>query len=82
MRRFGEISTSMKYKFNELFRENPDGSLTPRTTIRIKSSTFGSGITFGPGVSFGGINIFDFKGADIKAEDENGVLVIKGFYQK
>lgn len=72
----------MKYKFDEIFRENSDGSLTPRRTVRIGSATLGPGVTFGPGVSFSGINIFDFKGADIEAEDKVSVLVIRGFYQR
>lgn len=70
-----------RYKFFEIFRENQDGTLTPTRTIRVGPATFGSSVTFGPGVSFGGINFFDFKGNDIQAEDENGVLVIKGFYR-
>lgn len=72
----------MKYKFNEIFRENPDGTLTPKVTINVGgTATFGSGVTFGPGVSFGGVNFFDFKGSDIEAEKKKGVLVIKGFYR-
>lgn len=70
-----------RYNFYDIFRENPDGTLTPKRTIRLGAATLGSSITFGPGVSFGGINIFQFKGAAIAGEEENGVLVIKGFYQ-
>lgn len=70
-----------RYNFNDIFRENPDGSLTPKRTIRLGAATFGSSVTFGQGVSFGGVNIFQFKGADIAGEEEGGILVIKGFYQ-
>jgi len=70
-----------KFSFDKIFIENPDNTLTPRTNIRIGAATFGPGITFGPGVAFGGINIFDFKGYDIEADDAGGVLVIKGFYK-
>lgn len=71
----------MRYNFNQLFRENPDGSLTPRFNIKIGGVTFGPSITFTKGVSFSGINVFDFKGSDIEVEQEGDVLVIKGFYR-
>ena len=70
-----------RYKFWEIFHENPGGTLTPIKTIRVGPATFGSSVTFGPGVSFGGVNFFDFKGNDIQAEEDNDVLIIKGFYR-
>lgn len=71
----------MKYRFDEMFEENVNGALTPKRTVRIGPAVFGTSVTFRPGVSFGGVNIFDFKGFDIEADEENGVLVIKGFYK-
>lgn len=72
-----------RFLFNEIFSENPaDNSLTPIRTIRIGSATFGSSVTFRQGVYFGGVNVFEFKGKDIEADEEGDVLVIKGFYQK
>ena len=70
----------MKYKFGELFEEK-DGTLIPKKTIKLKSVILSPSITFRQGVSFGGINIFEFKGMDIEAEDVAGTLVIKGFYK-
>ncbi|MBU0578223.1 hypothetical protein KJ742_06435 [Patescibacteria group bacterium] len=70
-----------RYNFNDIFRENADGTLTPKRTIQLGAATLGSSVTFGQGVSFGGVNIFQFKGADIAGEEDSGVLVIKGFYQ-
>ena len=71
----------MKYNFNQIFLENPNGTLTPRLTVQIGGAIFGPQVNFGPGVSFGGVNIFDFKGFPIEAEEENGILIIKGFYK-
>lgn len=73
----------MRYKFDDLFTENPDGSLTPKKTIRIGSATFGSSVTFKPGVIFSGVNIFDFKGCDIEVEEDQAtkILSVKGFYK-
>jgi len=71
----------MRYKFDELFKEEPDGRLTPRKIIKLDSVTLSPSITFGKGVSFGGINIFNFKGSDIEVVDIGGTLVVKGFYE-
>lgn len=70
----------MRYKFNELFEEK-NGALTPKRTIKLKSVILGPSITFKKGVSFGGIDVFDFKGKIIEAEDVAGTLVVKGFYE-
>lgn len=70
----------MKYKFSELFEES-NGTLIPKKTIKLKSVILSPSITFRRGVSFGGIDMFEFKGMDIEAEDVAGTLVIKGFYK-
>ena len=73
----------MRYRFDELFTENQDGSLTPKKTIRIGAATFGPSVTFRPGVIFSGVNIFDFKGCAIEAEEDptTNILSVKGFYK-
>lgn len=70
----------MRYRFDEIFTENPDESLTPRRTIRVGGATFGSGITFKKGVVFAGVDFFQIKGQDIDAEEVGEVLEIKGYY--
>lgn len=70
----------MKYQFNQIFRENPDGTLSPIMQIRVGGVSFGPGVTFGPSVTFSSINFFDFKGHELEADEEDGVLVIKGIY--
>jgi len=72
----------MKYDFDAIFRRNPDGTITPRRTIQIGSATLGSSVTFGSGVSFSGVNIFNYVGAAVEADEENGILIIRGFYQR
>ena len=65
-----------RYRFQDIFQENLDGSLSPRRTINV------NGITFGPGVAFGGVNFHQYKYLDIAAEEgSDGVLAIKGFYR-
>ena len=71
-----------RLRFDEVFKRNADGSLTPRMIIRLGGLTFGPGVSFGPGIEFGGVNIYKYQTNDIGAIEENGTLVIKGFYSK
>lgn len=69
-----------RYKFSEIFKKNFDGSLSPIKTISVNGIVFGQGISFSNGVSFGGVNFFLYQNNDIAAEEENGILQIRGFY--
>jgi hypothetical protein len=70
----------MRYKFDEIFQENPNRALTPKVKIFINGVSFGPGVIFSPGVIFGGVDIFQHKGRDIEADDQGGILMLKGFY--
>lgn len=67
------------FRFLDVFQENPDGSLTPKRLIAVNGITFGPGTSFQRGVAFGGIDFHLYKYRDILADEESGVLVIKGF---
>jgi hypothetical protein len=71
-----------KFNFFDVFQRNPDGSMTPLRVINVNGITFGPGVVFGPGVNFGGVDFFKYQNHDIAAEEENGILVIKGFYER
>lgn len=71
-----------RYRFLDIFQENPDGSLSPRRVIGINGITFSPGVSFSQGVSFGGVDFHRFKYSDIAAEEQSGILVIKGFYKQ
>lgn len=71
---------SMRYKFSDVFTENPDGTLSPTRQIRVGFVSFGPNISFGPDAALGGINFHQFKGHDLGADEENDVLVIKAIY--
>lgn len=72
----------MRYRFNEIFERNQDGSLTPRKTLHVNGVTFGYGVRFNRGVAFGGIDFFNFDGNDIEANEIDGILHITGFYNR
>lgn len=71
-----------RYAFDRIFRINPDGSLSPKMVVKVNSITIGPGVSFGHGVSFGGVDLTMYRNFDIAAEEEDSVLVIKGFYKK
>ena len=73
---------SMKLKFSEVFGKKSDGSITPIRTIRIGGVSLGPGIFFSKGVSFAGVDISMYEGFDIEVDEEEGVLIVKGFYKK
>jgi len=70
-----------RYKFRDIFYENVDGSLTPQRQIFVNGISFGPGVTFQKGVAFGGIDFHLYKYYDIAGREENGILVIEGFFQ-
>jgi hypothetical protein len=70
-----------RYKFIDVFQENPDGSLAPKRVISINGITFSPGIAFSPGVAFGGVDFHRYKYLDIVAEEREGVLIIRGFFK-
>ena len=71
-----------RFKFLDVFKENNDGSLTPKKQIHVNGITFGPGTTFQKGVAFGGIDFHLYKYWDIAGNEDNGVLTINGFFQQ
>ncbi len=71
-----------RYRFLDIFQENPDGSLSPKRVINVNGITFGPGVSFGQGVSFGGIDFHRFKYLDVAADEQNGTLIINGFFKQ
>jgi len=72
----------MRYRFDEVFKINPNGSINPVRAIRLGGVSLGPSVSFSKGVSFSGLDIFNFLWADIEAEEIDGILVIQGFYRK
>jgi len=74
------ITTSMRYNFSEIFRENSNGSISPLMRIRVGGVTLGEGIEMSAGVAFGGVDFYQFKGHEIEADQDGEILVIKAIY--
>jgi len=72
----------MRIKFSQVFAKKPDGSITPIRPIRIGGVSLGPGVSFSKGVSFAGVDISQYEDSDIEADEEDGVLIIRGFYKE
>ncbi len=71
-----------KYSFLDIFQEHPNGDLSPKETIIVNGLKFGKGVSFTQGLIFGGVDFHNYKYLDIAAEkNEEGTLIIKGFYE-
>ncbi|HBD24536.1 MAG: hypothetical protein A2566_03720 [Candidatus Zambryskibacteria bacterium RIFOXYD1_FULL_40_13] len=79
-----------RVKFNDVFDEKPDGSLSPKVPIEINGVNFNSGTTFSKGVVFGGIDFHLYKNRDIAIQNsevpeentDSTVFHIVGFYKE
>lgn len=76
----GDMNEVKRFEFYDVFGQNADGSLSPKRQINLNGISFGPGVAFSRGVIFGGVDIFQFLGRPIAALEENGVLIIKGYY--
>ena len=70
----------MRIKFWEIFQENPNGSISPRTIIRIGGVTLSPGVSFVKGVTFGGVDFFNYYGMDFEIDKNGTITIIKGIY--
>jgi len=70
----------MRVPFNQIFTENSNGSISPRTAVNIGGVTMGPGVAFTRGVSFSGVDIASMAGRDLEVEYQGQLVVIKGVY--
>lgn len=70
----------MKYKFSEVFRENPDGSLSPTQKIMAGGVTVSANASIKPGMIIGGVSFHQFMDRELEAEERDNILVITGIY--
>lgn len=68
-------------KFWEIFRENPNGSLTPVHTIDVNGVVFTPQVSIGPGLNFGGLDFHYYKNLDIAIDEKEGKWIVQGFYK-
>lgn len=69
----------MRKRYSELFNMD-NGAITPKVPIHINGITMGPGVSFGGEVLFGGVDLSQLIGKDLEVEMQDGVYVIKGYY--
>jgi len=70
-----------QYHFKDIFKENPNGSLTLRKAISVNGVSFDPETSFDADTALGGVDFHQYKYLNIAAEEKNGELTIKGFYK-
>jgi len=71
-----------RYRFTDIFRENPDGSLSPKRSIEVSGTIFEPGVFFQKGVYVSGIDFHEYKNWDLAVEPNGKTFRIKGFYKR
>lgn len=69
-----------RMQYSDIFRDNPNGTISPKVYVQLNGVTMGPGVLFGKGIAFGGVNLFDYRNKDLEIELINDVYIIKGFY--
>jgi len=70
----------IRARFDQIFKENENGSFTPIYTTNVNGTIMTPGVSFSPGVSFGGLDLSTLKGHDLAIDTVKGVVIIKGHY--
>jgi hypothetical protein len=74
----------MRVPFSHLFHTDPDGSITPRTSIQICGVTVGPGMSFPPRAPLNGVDltalITALIGHDLEIQQLGGAIIVVGFY--
>jgi hypothetical protein len=68
----------MVAKFDQIFKTNDNGSISPIYVVQVGGVTMSPGVSFTPGVSMGGVDIASYKGHDLLVDTAKGVIVLKG----
>ncbi|HWD88347.1 MAG TPA: hypothetical protein VG367_09490 [Mucilaginibacter sp.] len=74
--------TAFRVKFEDVFTNNSNGSITPKYRTQIGGVIMGpGGVSFGQGVSMGGVDIALYKGHDLLIDTLKGVVIIRNIFK-
>ena len=72
----------MRVSFDKVFKQNPNGSYTPKSRVKIGGVMMGPGVAFTPGVVFSGVDIGKYAGKDLEVQKHSdGTVEVKGVCQ-
>lgn len=70
-----------RLKFNQLFREYPDGTVEPIELLKVGEVLIAPGVRFGKGATFAGIDFLLFRDHDFEVRKIDGQIIIERIYQ-
>jgi len=72
-------ATAFRMHYDDLFKRNVDGSVSPVQIIQINGEILNSGVKIVSGETYGGINISAYAGHDMLVDTAKGVVIIRKF---
>jgi len=76
------FSKPMKVHFRDVFQILSNGAFGPKVPVHVNGVTMTPGVGFGPGVQFGGLDLSQIQAKFLEVDIQNGVYVVKGYYQE
>jgi uncharacterized membrane-anchored protein YitT (DUF2179 family) len=75
------LNTTFRVRYDQVFKINENGSVSPLWPVQIGGVTMGRGVAFTQGVSMGGIDIASYKGHDLLIDTLKGIVIIRNIFQ-
>jgi len=69
-----------RYNFYDIFLMKNE-VISPIIPVMVGSDTMGPGVSLEKGETFSGVDLFHYAGDDVVGHVENGIFIIKEFYQ-
>jgi hypothetical protein len=75
-------SALQRLSFWDVFEKKSGDRLMPKRIINVNGVILGPGVTFSKGVDIAGVDFFNYDHLDIAGEQDDNVLVIRGFFNR
>jgi hypothetical protein len=70
-------TTAFRMKYDDLFKHNTDGSVSPAQILQINGEMVNTGVKIARGVLFGGIDLGAAVGHDMLVDTVKGVVIVR-----
>ena len=78
---YSRMSITMRVNFHDLFTLSPNGTITPKTRVKIGGVTTGPSVTLHKKVKVIGVPLSSLVGKDLEVVEKDGVYEIQGTYE-
>jgi len=73
------LTTAFRMHYDDLFKRNTDGSISPTRLLEINGEMVNPSIKIAAGETYGGINISAYGGHDLMVDTAKGVVIVRKF---